>query len=99
MCREFLFKILHSVAFLIKNYVKSLKRGYPNPTEYADSTKNHHKIIGTTNQSIRMKIFPKKSVKVYRSQKFVRLSNGIRPGILKKNKTITLKREMSSGIY
>jgi hypothetical protein len=50
-------KIVHS-ASRIKNYVKYLKRGYP--TEFADSTQNHHKIIGTPNQSIKLKIFPKK---------------------------------------
>jgi hypothetical protein len=30
--------------------------------ELADSTQIHHKIIGTPNQSIRMKIFLKKSI-------------------------------------
>jgi hypothetical protein len=36
------------------------KRGYP--TEFVDSTQNHHTIsvIGTPNQSIRMNIFKKK---------------------------------------
>jgi hypothetical protein len=34
------------------------------PTEFADLTQNHQKIIGTPNQSIRMKIFPNKACSV-----------------------------------
>jgi hypothetical protein len=37
-----------------------LRTSKENPTEFAESTQNHHKIIGTPNQSIRMKMFPKK---------------------------------------
>jgi hypothetical protein len=37
-----------------------LRRGYL--MEFADSTQNRFEIIGTPNQSIRMKIFPKKFV-------------------------------------
>jgi hypothetical protein len=44
---DFLFKILYSILFFY-------------PTEFEDSTQNHHKIITTPNQSIKMKIFPKK---------------------------------------
>jgi hypothetical protein len=68
---------------LVKKYVAYPKEGFllklrmlrtskGNPTEFADSTQNHHKIRGTSNQSITMKIFPKKSMfsilKVYRNQ-------------------------------
>jgi hypothetical protein len=41
-------------------FYHSPQRGYP--AEFADLTQNHHEFIGTPNQSIRMKIFPKKYV-------------------------------------
>jgi hypothetical protein len=45
------------------------------PTEFADLTQNHEKIIGTPNQPIETKKFLKKGMfstfKVKRSQKFV----------------------------
>jgi hypothetical protein len=45
----------------VKKYVKYLKRRGAS-TEFVDSTQKHHKTIGLPNQSIRMKIFPKKYV-------------------------------------
>jgi hypothetical protein len=45
---DFLFKIINS-ASLIKKYVNYLKTA--RSTEFADSTQNHHKIIGAPNQS------------------------------------------------
>jgi hypothetical protein len=51
----FKFEILHR-ASLIRKYDKYLKRCYP--TEFADSTQNHHKIIEKPIQSIRTKVFP-----------------------------------------
>jgi hypothetical protein len=43
--------------FYLKYFIVlvSLKSMLSSSTEFADSTKNHHKFIGTPNQSIRMK--------------------------------------------
>jgi hypothetical protein len=35
------------------------------PTEFVNSTQNHHKIVVLSNQSTRMKVFPKKSIFKY----------------------------------
>jgi hypothetical protein len=62
------------------------------PTEFAGFTQNPKKNIGTSNQPIKTKIFPKKSIfstsNVFRSQKYVwGLPDGISPGSLKNNRT------------
>jgi hypothetical protein len=58
---QLLYGILKMPAVLHhKVFYHSPQRGYP--AEFADLTLNYHEFIGTPNQSIRMKMFPKKYV-------------------------------------